>query len=467
MKEYIVSALKYRPSNFSTVIGQNSIVRTLKNSIKKKHIGHAYLFCGPRGVGKTTCARIFAKTINCQNLTEDQEACQECESCKAFNSGRSYNIHELDAASNNSVDDIRSLIDKVRIPPQIGKYSIFIIDEVHMLSSAAFNSFLKTLEEPPEHAIFILATTEKHKIIATILSRCQIYDFNRIKVRDIEKHLRSVADKETVDVENDALNIIALKADGAMRDALTIFDQVVSFSTDKITYQTIVENLNVLDYNYLFDLTKYFIENDFNQVLLTLNEISDKGFNLHDLIINLAEHFRNLIVVKAKTTIKLLETGESIKKKYLQQTEEASLRFLYSALNVLSETDVHFKASKNNKLFVEIAMLKLCQLTELPKVEVANNKQETKVEKQKTIEEKIKEKSEEEKRKIKQELDSQKGLSLKTTMSNIKTTTEVKNNKLEVEKQKPVKNEIERKIENFKEINPEFSNFKKELDLKH
>ena len=311
-ENYIVSARKYRPSTFDTVVGQRALTTTLKNAIASKKLAHAYLFCGPRGVGKTTCARIFAKTINCLHPTAEGEACNECESCKAFNEQRSYNIHELDAASNNSVEDIRSLIEQVRIPPQIGKYKVYIIDEVHMLSQAAFNAFLKTLEEPPRHALFILATTEKHKILPTILSRCQIYDFNRISVMDTVEHLENVAKKEHIEVEPEALNIIAQKADGGMRDALSIFDQVVSFTNGHITYQSVIENLNVLDYEYYFKLTDCFLENRVEDCLLLFNDVLKKGFDGNHFITGLSSHFRDLLVSRDAATLVLLEVGASI-----------------------------------------------------------------------------------------------------------------------------------------------------------
>ena len=363
MENFIVSARKYRPATFKTVVGQNSITTTLKNAIKNNYLAHAYLFCGPRGVGKTTCARIFAKTINCKNLTETVEACNECESCKAFDSNRSFNIHELDAASNNSVEDIRNLIDQVRIPPQVGKYSIYIIDEVHMLSSQAFNAFLKTLEEPPAHAIFILATTEKHKIIPTILSRCQIFDFNRIKVDDTVQYLEHIAKSENINYEVDALNIIAQKADGAMRDALSIFDQVVSFSGSNITYQKVIENLNVLDYEYYFKLTDAFLKNDISTALLTFNEILDTGFDAHHFISGLSEHFRNLLVCKDEITLQLLEVGANIREKYKEQTKIISPEFIFQSLEISNKFDFGYRTSRNKRLHVELALVELCNIT--------------------------------------------------------------------------------------------------------
>lgn len=363
MENFIVSARKYRPDTFQTVVGQVSITSTLKNAIKNSQLAHAYLFCGPRGVGKTTCARIFAKTINCQNLTAEIEPCNECESCKAFNESRSYNIHELDAASNNSVDDIRNLTDQVRIPPQIGQYSVYIIDEVHMLSSQAFNAFLKTLEEPPRHAIFILATTEKHKIIPTILSRCQIFDFNRIKIGDIAGHLSHVAKSESVTVESEALNVIAQKADGAMRDALSIFDQIVSFSGKNISYKDVISNLNVLDYDYYFKLVDLFLKNDVSGSLLLFNEILDHGFEAHHFITGLSSHFRDVLVCKDPVTIQLLEVGGEIKEKYKFQAAGCESDFLIGALKIANECDLQYKASQNKRLLVELAVIKIAQFT--------------------------------------------------------------------------------------------------------
>ena len=362
MENFIVSARKYRPDNFSTVVGQASIATTLKNSIKNNHLGHAYLFSGPRGVGKTTCARIFAKTINCFNIADSGEACNTCESCESFNDNRSYNIHELDAASNNSVDDIRTLTDQVRIPPQIGAYSIYIIDEVHMLSQQAFNAFLKTLEEPPKHAIFILATTEKHKIIPTILSRCQIYDFNRINIEDTVAYLKSIADKEAIKYEDDALQIIARKADGAMRDALSIFDQVVSFSGDFISYKAVIENLNILDFDYFFKLTDAFLANDISSSLMLFDEILKRGFDARNFINGYAEHVRDLMVCKDPQTVQLLEVGAGIKERYLAQSEIVDLEFLISSLEICNQADIQFRTSKNQRLTIELAMVKLATI---------------------------------------------------------------------------------------------------------
>ncbi|MDY0142073.1 MAG: DNA polymerase III subunit gamma/tau [Bacteroidales bacterium] len=362
MDDFIVSARKYRPDNFVSVVGQDSITKTLKNSIKTNQLAQAYLFCGPRGVGKTTCARIFAKTINCSNVNSEFEACNECESCVAFNKLRSLNIHELDAASNNSVDDIRNLIDQVRIPPQLGSYSVYIIDEVHMLSSAAFNAFLKTLEEPPKHVVFILATTEKHKIIPTILSRCQIFDFNRIGVDDIRDRLEFVAQKENISAEHDALQIIAQKADGAMRDALSIFDQIVSFSGKDITYQSTIKNLNVLDYEIYFDITNAFITANYSQSLLIFDDVIRKGFEANYFITGLASHFRDLLICKDPGTVELLEVGKKIKEKYLEHAQKCSVSFLFQAIGIANNADLNYKASQNKRLLVELALLSICNI---------------------------------------------------------------------------------------------------------
>ena len=363
MENYIVSARKYRPSTFDSVVGQRALTTTLKNAIATGKLAHAYLFCGPRGVGKTTCARIFAKTINCLSPSVNGEACNQCESCQAFNEQRSYNIHELDAASNNSVEDIRTLIDQVRIPPQIGKYKVYIIDEVHMLSQSAFNAFLKTLEEPPHHAIFILATTEKHKILPTILSRCQIYDFNRINVQDAVSHLQYVAQKEGIQAEPEALTVIAQKADGGMRDALSIFDQVVSFTGGNITYQGVIENLNVLDYEYYFCLTDLFLENKAADAMVLLNEILRKGFDAHHFITGLASHFRDLLVSKDPITLPLLEVGASIRDRYQQQAQKCDQKFLYRAMKLCNDCDLNYRTSKNKRLLVELTLIQCAQLT--------------------------------------------------------------------------------------------------------
>lgn len=364
MDNFIVSARKYRPSTFNSVVGQSSLTTTLKNAIKGNHLAHAYLFCGPRGVGKTTCARIFAKTINCQNLTDDFEACNQCESCVSFNEQRSYNIHELDAASNNGVDDIRTLTEQVRIPPQIGNYSVYIIDEVHMLSQGAFNAFLKTLEEPPAHAIFILATTEKHKIIPTILSRCQIYDFNRITVADTVNHLKMVAEKEGVTVDLNGLNVVAQKSDGGMRDALSIFDQLVSFCGNNITYQGVIDNLNVLDYEYYFRLVECFLKNNVQESLLIFNEVLNKGFDAHHFITGLSSHLRDVLVSKDPKTISLLEVGADIGERYKNQAQSCTAEFLFQALKISNDCDLDYRISKNKRLLVELALIRLCQLTD-------------------------------------------------------------------------------------------------------
>ena len=363
MENYIVSARKYRPATFESVVGQHALTTTLKNAIATGKLAHAYLFCGPRGVGKTTCARIFAKTINCLHPTADGEACNECESCVAFNEQRSYNIHELDAASNNSVDDIRQLVEQVRIPPQIGKYKVYIIDEVHMLSTSAFNAFLKTLEEPPHHAIFILATTEKHKILPTILSRCQIYDFQRIGVEDIVAHLAYVASKEGITAEPEALNVIALKADGGMRDALSIFDQVVSFTGGHITYRQVIENLNVLDYEYYFRLTDQLLGNKVSDALLLFNDVLNKGFDGNHFITGLAAHFRDLLVSRDPVTLPLLEVGASIRQRYGEQAKRCPLTFIYRALKLCNDCDLNYRASRNKRLLVELTLIRLAQLT--------------------------------------------------------------------------------------------------------
>ena len=366
MDNYIVSARKYRPSTFKSVVGQRALTTTLKNAIASNKLAHAYLFCGPRGVGKTTCARIFAKTINCLSPLADGEACNTCESCVAFNDQRSFNIHELDAASNNSVDDIRSLIDQVRIPPQIGKYKVYIIDEVHMLSSAAFNAFLKTLEEPPHHAIFILATTEKHKILPTILSRCQIYDFSRISISDTVEHLKYVASQEGVNTELEALNVLAQKSDGGMRDALSIFDQVVSFTGGNVTYKAVIDNLNVLDYEYYFKLTDAILANNVVDSLLILNDILNKGFDGHNIVTGVASHFRDLLVCKDPRTVELFEVGAAIRERYVTMSQRCPNEFLYRAIEITNECDLNYRVSKNKKLLVELTLIRLCQLSGNP-----------------------------------------------------------------------------------------------------
>lgn len=365
MENFVVSARKYRPATFNTVVGQSHITNTLKNAIKNNHLAQAFLFCGPRGVGKTTCARILAKTINCFNVTENTEACDKCESCLSFNSGQSLNVYELDAASNNSVDDIRSLIDQVRFAPQLGTRKVYIIDEVHMLSTQAFNAFLKTLEEPPKHAIFILATTEKHKIIPTILSRCQIFDFNRIRIEDIASHLAFIARSEEVDAEPDALHIIAQKADGALRDACSIFDQLVSFAGNNITYKAVIENLNILDYDYYFKLVDFLLKEDVTNTLLLFNDILQHGFDGHNFINGVAQHLRNILVSKDEATIELLEVGANIKEKYKVQQRACSLHFLINALNICTKSDYQYKSSKNQRLLVELALLQIATANSL------------------------------------------------------------------------------------------------------
>jgi DNA polymerase-3 subunit gamma/tau len=362
MENFIVSARKYRPATFDTVVGQMPITTTLKNAIKNNHLAQAFLFCGPRGVGKTTCARILAKTINCFNISTATEACDVCESCTTFNNGNSMNIYELDAASNNTVDDIRGLVEKVRIAPQVGNKKIYIIDEVHMLSQSAFNAFLKTLEEPPPYAIFILATTEKHKILPTILSRCQIFDFSRIQVEDIAKHLAHVANMEHIEAEPEALHIIAQKADGALRDSLSMFDQIVSFAGNKVTYKAVIDNLNILDYDYYFKAVDALVNSDIPAALLLFNEILNHGFDGSNFINGLGEHCRNLLVCKDKATLELLEVNDSIRFKYLEQATKASTPFLLSALNAINLCDVQYKLAKNQRLHVELALLTLCAI---------------------------------------------------------------------------------------------------------
>ncbi|MCQ2330834.1 MAG: DNA polymerase III subunit gamma/tau [Paludibacteraceae bacterium] len=358
MSDYIVSARKYRPTTFESVVGQKALTETLRNAIRQNHLAHAYLFCGPRGVGKTTCARIFAKTINCLNPTAEHDACNECESCVAFNEQRSFNIHELDAASNNSVEDIRTLIQEVRIPPQVGKYSVYIIDEVHMLSQGAFNALLKTLEEPPSYAVFILATTEKHKVLPTILSRCQVYDFQRITIMDIIRHLEYVAKTEGVQAEQEALRVVAEKADGGMRDALSIFDQLVAFCGNTITHKQAIEVLNVLDTDYYFRLTDYALQNKVPEALLLLNEVLQKGFDAGHFITGLMQHLRNVLVAKDAQTLSLLETSDTIQKQYMTQAQQCEAQWLFRALDILNTLDVNYRTAKNKRLTVELALVK-------------------------------------------------------------------------------------------------------------
>lgn len=364
MKDYIVSARKYRPTSFDTVVGQTALITTLKNAVKSGKLAHAYLFCGPRGVGKTTCARIFAKAINCLHPTADGEACNECESCKAFNEQRSYNIFELDAASNNSVENIKSLMDQTRIPPQVGKYKVFIIDEVHMLSTSAFNAFLKTLEEPPAHVIFILATTEKHKILPTILSRCQIYDFERMTTNDIINHLKKVAEKEGITYEDEALNIIAEKADGGMRDALSVFDQAASFCQGNITYAKVTEDLNVLDTDNYFNIVDLCLQNKVSDAMLLLNSIIAKGFAGGHFINGLASHIRNVLMAKDVQTLPLLEVSQQQRQKYEEQAKKCSTTFLYQALKLLNQCDINYRQSSNKRLLVEITLIQIAQITQ-------------------------------------------------------------------------------------------------------
>lgn len=364
MSEYIVSARKYRPMSFDSVVGQQALTTTLKNAVKSGKLAHAYLFCGPRGVGKTTCARIFAKAINCEHPIAEGEACNECESCNAFNEGRSYNIFELDAASNNSVENIKSLMEQTRIPPQVGRYKVFIIDEVHMLSTAAFNAFLKTLEEPPAHVIFILATTEKHKVLPTILSRCQIYDFERMTVRDIIGHLKSVAEKENIKYDEQALNVIAEKADGGMRDALSIFDQAASFSQGDISYQKVIEDLNVLDEENYFNIIDLALENKVSEIMVLLNTVINKGFDGGNLINGLASHVRNVLMAKDAQTLPLLEVSDQQRQRYQSQAQKCPTPFLYDALKIMNRCDVEYRQSSNKRLLVELTLIEVAQITQ-------------------------------------------------------------------------------------------------------
>ena len=371
MSDYIVSARKYRPDSFEALIGQDNIARTLKNSIQRGQLAHAYLFCGPRGVGKTSTARIFAKTINCSHPGQDMEPCGECESCLAFQEGRSYNIHELDAASNNSVDDIRTLLEQVQIPPQVGRYSVYIIDEVHMLSSQAFNAFLKTLEEPPAHAVFILCTTEKHKILPTILSRCQTYDFNRITIPDISRNIKAIASAEGVKIDDKSVHVIAQKADGAMRDALTLFDQSVAFCGADIKYEDVIRNLGVLDYEYSFRLVDAFLAGDYATALLLFDEILNKGFNALHFIGALSEHLRDLLVARTGGLEALLDQPESLKEQYRSQAGRCSVKFLYDALGIASDCEAGYKASSNQRLHIEYALMKMAFLSKAPAADAA------------------------------------------------------------------------------------------------
>ncbi|MCI5982023.1 MAG: DNA polymerase III subunit gamma/tau [Bacteroidales bacterium] len=360
--EYIVSARKYRPATFQSVVGQGSITQTLKNAVKEQRIAHSYLFCGPRGVGKTTCSRIFAKTINCSNLSEDIEPCNECESCRAFNENRSFNIHELDAASNNSVDDIRQLIDNVRIPPQVGSYSVYIIDEVHMLSQAAFNAFLKTLEEPPAYAIFILATTEKHKILPTIISRCQVFDFHRITVPDVVEYLKYVAKNEGVDAEEEALTVIGQKADGAMRDALSIFDQIVAFSGREVTYKKVVDNLNILDYEVFFEVTSAIMEHDYVKALLVFDDVLRRGFDALNFMGGLCHHLRNLLVAQSADTVGLLDVSGSTAQRYVEQAQKLGSQQTIALIEAISQSEISYRTARDKRQHVEFALLHVCMI---------------------------------------------------------------------------------------------------------
>lgn len=386
MENFIVSARKYRPQLFNTVVGQSHITNTLKNAIINKQLAQAYLFCGPRGVGKTTCARIFAKTINCFNINANGEACDVCDSCTSFNSGASLNVYELDAASNNSVEDIRNLVDQVRFAPQLSQYKVYIIDEVHMLSAAAFNAFLKTLEEPPKHAKFILATTEKHKIIPTILSRCQVFNFNRIKTEDISSHLAFMAKEEHVSYEPEALHIIAQKADGGLRDACSIFDQMVAFTGNHLTYKQVVENLNVLDYDYYFKITDAFLVQGLPEIMITFDDILKKGFDGHNFLIGLGEHLRNLLVSKDPQTVSLLEVSDALKIRYTEQSQKCNLTFLLKALSLISKTDVNYKSAKNQRLLVEMTLMQLTFLTASPDAEKKNDELEVSFDKKSNAE---------------------------------------------------------------------------------
>lgn len=360
--EYIVSARKYRPANFQSVVGQGSITQTLKNAVREKRIAHSYLFCGPRGVGKTTCSRIFAKTINCSNLSPDIEPCNECDSCRAFNENRSFNIHELDAASNNSVDDIRSLIDSVRVPPQVGSYSVYIIDEVHMLSQAAFNAFLKTLEEPPAHAVFILATTEKHKILPTIISRCQVFDFHRITVPDVVEYLKYVAGQEGISAEDEALTVIGQKADGAMRDALSIFDQIVAFSGKEVTYKKVVENLNILDYEVFFSATDAIKEHDYLKALLILDDVLRRGFDALNFLNGLTHHLRNLLVAQKTETSTLLDVSGQTAARYTEQSAALGPQNIIALIEALSQSELTYRTARHKRQHVEFALLHACMV---------------------------------------------------------------------------------------------------------
>ena len=439
MNDFIVSARKYRPSTFTDVVGQESITNTLSRAIKDNHLSQSFLFCGPRGVGKTTCARILAKTINCENITENVIACDNCESCKSFNENHSFNIHELDAASNNSVDDIRNLVDQVRFAPQVGDYSIYIIDEVHMLSSAAFNAFLKTLEEPPKHAIFILATTEKHKIIPTILSRCQIFDFKSIQVNDIISHLQFVAKSEGIEIEKDALHIVAQKSEGSLRDSLSMFDRLVDSTNLTLTYKSVIENLNILDHDYYLKITNQIISNDISNVMLTFNEILMNGFDAHQFIMGLASHFRDLLISKDPQTIVLLDKGEELKTKYLEQSANCDLSFLIKSLRICNKCDVEYRVSKNQRLLVELTLLRMSTIGKLDS-EKKNEIQQIVIPK-KEIENKTEESSEINTPKIEDKKDKVKDVSLDITI-NKEEKQEEKSKDSEPPKKKIKKNRI-------------------------
>ena len=445
MKNFVVSARKYRPASFDTVVGQSVITNTLKNAIKNQHLAQAFLFCGPRGVGKTSCARILAKTINCLNPKDSIEACDECESCLGFNNNHSFNIHELDAASNNGVDKIRELVDQVRFAPQVGQYSIYIIDEVHMLSQAAFNAFLKTLEEPPAHAIFILATTEKHKIIPTILSRCQIFDFKRIQIQDIAQHLSFVAKSEGIDAEEDALHMIAQKADGALRDALSNFDQIVSFSGTTLSYKDVIDNLNILDEDYYFKMTDAMQNHDIARVLNLFNDILNNGFDGQHFVNGLAMHFRNMMVAKDNQTLSLLEVGQTIKQRILEQSSSWDHADILYILELLNKADINYKSSKNQRLLVEFTLMQLCNISEpstKKKIVVRQDSKQAKVENREVAPNltqeipQTKPKSEKIEANSIKIIDFKEDIQKKTISINIHRTKESKEN--EVEKIKPV-----------------------------
>jgi DNA polymerase III subunit gamma/tau len=468
MSDFIVSARKYRPSTFNAVVGQNSITSTLKNAIKSNQLAQSFLFCGPRGVGKTSCARILAKTINCENISENIEACNECVSCKSFNENASFNVHELDAASNNSVDDIRRLVDQVRFAPQIGEYNIYIIDEVHMLSTQAFNAFLKTLEEPPKHAKFILATTEKHKIIPTILSRCQIFDFKRVGVNDISNHLAFVAKSEGITAEQEALHLIAQKSDGSLRDSLSLFDRLISFSEKELSYQSVIEHLNILDYEYYFKVTAALLKNDINLLLLLFNEILDNGFDGHHFIIGLSEHLRDILVAKDESTLQLLDKGEALQQRYLEQSKLCELSFLIPALSLCNECDMQYKQSNNKRLLVELSLMRISsilhQMAEKKShksfvVSLNDQKKQVSVEKVTEIDEKIEKATESHK---KPEIESNSEIADLTPKSipRISLSSKKKSKTISITaafKQMDEKKDVEEKIDISKLRNADFS----------